>query len=707
MGKEIQKFEFDQNKYRFYKRNVKSHWNFYDSNNLTERVTLAIEGYELKLTEKIVVYGTKAKNNYSDDTTIFVIRQCVDFESKDYAKCVLSEVKGISDEKSLKILESAGVNTVNELLNYIDSGNKVKFVGPKTLDKIKDKLIDIKHEQIFSELHMILDNVNHAKKVSEKIFDIQELYNNPYKILNFLNLGFSKVDTIAREKLNISLDNEERIKYLVEYKFKQFNVKMSNYIDLQEFKDYLIKEVVYLKDDIDTFLDKNELIIVENSCVYLADIYEAETQTPYLLFKDMSTKISYLDEKLNDMTRFEKFDLSESQKQAITTIIESQNPCILTGEAGTGKSTITKYLCNLIATKYNVLLLSPTGKAAGRMRECTGRDSNTIHSFLYFLMSDFSNAYLTQERYGIKDDFVLIIDEFSMVDQLLFYKLLDEINNCNWLNLKKIIVIGDPYQLPSVGCGQVLVDMINSKMYTHVHLKEIQRQKENSNIVLQSKKVRNKECIENMKFKDFWIDSLKYENIKKFFGHFRVKYEKDIDLYKNVQLCTSTNKMREQINLEFCKNKKRENHSWPFEIGDKIINLKNDKELEISNGDFGIVEFYDRKNMVIYFYDIDKRVSFDKYTIKNLTYGYACTTHKLQGSEYKTIIIILENNKAISNYRSLYTAITRGKENVIILAKDMKDISDVCIRDFDYRRKTNFVEKIKAVSLSRTNTQVS
>lgn len=691
----IERYEFDNNKLQFIKQKANSEWNFYrPASCFDSNITLAIKGYELKLTDKIIVFGSETENQYGK--TIWIQSQEIDVDSKEYNICVLSEIKGITQEKAEKIFDDSKVDNLQDLIDYLVN-NKIKGIGEKTKGRIIEKLNEVQKDDLFSKLHLLVGNVKYAKKLAEKLNNIEQLYKNPYKLMKSLNIGFTKIDEIAREKLNIALDNKERCEYLVEYKFNEFNKKQSNYIELDEFREYLINEVKYLSTGINEFINNNELIVVEDNKVYLTPVYEAEKNTPPLMVGNFSMEIENIDSSIENLERINNFKLADSQKNALESILKSNKINVLTGEAGTGKSSITKFLCDIINQKYLTLLLSPTGKAAGRMKECTNRQAYTIHSFYYFLISDYACEYMTYQKFGIQDNFVLIIDEVSMVDQILFYKLLDAINECEWLYLKSVIIIGDPFQLPSVGCGQVLIDIINSKCFNHVHLTETFRQAGDSNIIKNSKKVRNKEVIEFIKTVDFWVDGLNGNNIKKFFYHFKTKYNDSLlELYKNVQFVTATNKTKDIINDMF-KQEKTENNKFKFEVFDKVINLENNKEIGISNGDFGIVEHIDNKHTTIYFYDVNIRYQFEKSEVDKIKLGYACTTHKLQGSEYKTIVIILENSPVISDYRSFYTAITRGKQNVIILASSKKDIHDVCKRDNDYRRKTDFPKRLKQI----------
>lgn len=683
-------FEFEQSEYNFEKHITKNKdWNFYKSNTWDKNITLATKGYNLKLTDRIIVDGNETTNDYG--AIIWVNYQKVDTKSFDYNLCLLSEVKGITEIKANEIFEASETKTVTDLLNYLVN-NKIPGVGPKKIEAIKQKYEEAKSDNKLTQLYTILGNLKLANKLKDKIFEIEQLYENPYLILKSVRLGFKKIDEIARNQLNVTLDNPIRIKYLTEHKYTMFNTKKSTFVYYDDFLDYLINEIQYIHVDANTFIKQNDLLVVDDDRVYLKDVYEAETRTPELMIPnlfdlDKKIKIDYMIDTVE--SRNPSFKLSDEQKNALKEIIKSPKLSILTGEAGTGKSTITKYLCDILATEFPLLLLSPTGKAAGRMKECTNRDAHTIHRFCYANSED-ANAFRTFMNFGIKDDFCLIIDEFSMVDQRLFYWLLNTIDELPFINCRKIIIIGDPYQLPSVGIGQVMIDMIESKVFTHIHLTQTFRQLSDSNIIKNAKLVRNREAIKIIKTYDFWVDGQTENNLKKFYYHFKNKYTDDLELFQNVQFVTSTNKERQKINKTFKKHPETDSIS----IGDKVINTKNINELGVSNGDFGIVENITNEKMIIYFYDINQRIELDKKD-NYIELGYACTTHKLQGSEYKTIIIVLENNVAVSDYRSFYTAITRGKQNVIILAKNKKDIIDVCTRNHDYIRKTYFKERLK------------
>ena len=706
-------YQFDNNEYNFYKAPAKSDWNFYKPGAFVANdITLAIQGMELKLLPNIIVEGSQTENSFGK--TIWVKYQKVDTKSTEYFKCILSEIKGITRKSIDEMFETYKFESAQDFITHVEAGKKIKGIGPKKSELVLKKLEEAEAENITAEIACLIDNYNYAEKLSKSIRSLEQLYDKPYKYLSKLNIGFLAVDEIARTKLNISLDNKERNKYLIQHKFKQFNTQNSNYVDEGEFKEYLIEEVRHMPANttVDDFIDKNELLETEDKCVYLKEIFEAETLSPSLLatFNHYSNIINdeYNKEKFNqaikDFESYNNFSLADSQKQAIETITFGKNTSILTGSAGCGKTTIIKALIDsLNIFKYEPLLLAPTGKAACRLSECANQKAFTIHSLVCYIefMETLVSASAVLDRFALTNSKkIIIIDESSMIDQLLFYRLLKTIGKLNKVGLKfeKILFVGDPFQLPSVGCGQVLNDLIESKCFTHIHLTETFRQAKDSLIIKNANKVRNKKDVDIAKTTEFFVGELNEDLIEKIYFKFKSKYNNILDFYKEFQIATITNKTREYMNEKFKikDNSNPELKKCKFRVDDKVINLENDREKGIYNGDMGIVEHVTKKETTIYFYLVNIRIVFKNNELKKITYAYACTIHKLQGSENKSVLILLQNN-CISDHRLLYTAITRAKQNCIILCKSQSEIFEICRKSLDWTRKTNFTKRLRKI----------
>lgn len=691
-------FKFDNKLYNFEKQtHIKSEWNFYKSYYGFEELTIATKEFELKLTDSIVVEGNESKNNFG--TTVWANYQKVDTNSVEYFKCILSEVKGLSKTNINDMFEEYKFESKNDFIKHIDEGKKIKGIGKKKLKLIQYKLETSEEENKIVELAMLIDNHDYAEKIIKKCKTLSNFFESPYKWLSSLKIGFKKVDEIARTKLNISLDNKERNYFLIEQKFKDFNSKSSNYVDLEEFKEYLIKEVKYIHCDLDTYLNTNKLIVIENNNVYLKEIYKAEKETPPLMMEFINNEKIKLDEsnydKFNNFVNNfnnSNFILDDTQSQAIKQIIFGENISILTGGAGTGKSTVTKAIVNCLRIfEYNCILVAPTGKAALRMTECIGRKATTIHSIIAAV--EYLDDEILEKKFSSMNNTVIIIDESSMISQKLLYDFLDSIKYLKkFCNFTKIIFIGDQYQLPCVGTGQVFEDIIETKMFTHYHLNKTFRQSEGSIILENANKVRYKNNIKLYKNEEFYVTENSFEKIKSIYFRFKEKYTNTSDFYKNFQIAVITNKTKDAINDIF-KMEKITDFDCKFQVGDKVINIKNNKELNLTNGDMGIVEEVNKKETTIYFYDNDYRITLKNKNLKDIDFAYACTVHKLQGSEYKSIMFILQK-VSMCDHRLLYTAITRAKKNFILLTKSIQEIEIACKKSNDYLRKTHFKKRL-------------
>jgi exodeoxyribonuclease V alpha subunit len=709
-------YEFSQSEQGFFEYRQSDKFVFYkDRCNST---SLAFSGSKLAMVgDKIKLQGSWTENDYGK--TFWVKFQEVDTESKEYQVHMLAQTKGVTKERAVEIFAENGFSTVKQLCDYIKSGGKVKGIGAKKAEKIAVKLEEIHEHELKSKVCFLLGDVLLAEKICKQIYDIADLHKEPYKILKSCGIGFKRADAICLEKLNISLDNEERILYLTEYKFQQFNVKQANFIEYNNFYEFLSNEVD-IRGDIASFIKHNELIVNDSEKVYLKDVYDAETLTPTLINMLTSNRLSINQNALDDVVKeyevFNKMKLDITQIEAVK-IVVSSNFSILTGSAGTGKSTVTDTIAHVLeSNNVGTINLAPTGRAALRMKECIHRAAGTIHSLVCFVENVHSlvcfvenvlktcdtwtaESYLS-ERFGIKraGEYRVLIDEFSMVDQVLFHRLLKSINKINeklGCHISGITVIGDPNQLPSVGCGRVLQDLIDCELYAHAHLTKTFRQKSGSLIIDNANKVNNRQLVDNLQVAEFYTAPIKASIIDRIYKTFRNKYDSDIEFYKNVQVIAPLRKTCDMVNDMY---KKDVVDKQKFAIGDKVINRQNDNAVGICNGDMGIVEYvaynkdYKRYEYSIYFYDNDIRHKFVDISV--LQMAYCCTVHKSQGSEYKTVIIILDRHSMITDKNLLYTAITRAKQNCIILYGDEKILADACTKSNDWMRKTYFTERL-------------
>jgi exodeoxyribonuclease V alpha subunit len=691
------KYIFKNSEYNFVKRNnYKSDWNFYDSTNLfKERITIASKD-EIRIIEDIIIIGNEKQNH--DRKIIFVDTQEINENSLEYQILILSDVKGISSSKASSIMSDNGFSTVKELLEALKNGKKINGIGNKRKQLIERQLEEEINKRDFYNIILLLDSRNMAQKLIKEFGEcaMEKIKLFPYETLKPL-IGFKKTDEICINKFNIDLNDETRIKYLIEYKFNEFNSKQSNYIELNDFTKYLLENKINCS--VESIL-KNDLLYVENENVYLKEVYNAEIKSAKILsksfYRELNNNIQDIIEEYEDRN----YQLHETQKEAVKVLFK-EPLSILTGGAGTGKTTVTKCAIECLESHgYECILLAPTGKAALRMREVTNRQARTIHSLTYILESDEDldgDYFFDKFKCSINSKKILIVDEFSMVDQILFYRLLRLIIEKE-LNIIKVIMIGDPYQLQSVGSGKVLSDLLESNKIKHVKLTKTFRQQEGNVIIQESTNVRNALPVNvELKTNEFFVKEFSEQLLDTLIAKIRPKFLSDVDFYRNVQITTSLNKTCDVINEKFRRDNKNR-----FAVNDKVINLKNDSDRGIVNGDFGIVQsireeqITDKKKTeitTVYFYDSERIVEFTKGEYSQIKLAYATTVHKLQGSEYEYIIIIIDKDNPILNHKLLYTAITRGKKHVIILG-EKEIINKAATRKQDWLRKTTFKEKL-------------
>jgi exodeoxyribonuclease V alpha subunit len=368
-------------------------------------------------------------------------------------------------------------------------------------------------------------------------------------------------------------------------------------------------------------------------------------------------------------------DLSHAQKEAVTAALESK-VLVITGGPGTGKTTLLKALILILeAKKISYVLAAPTGRAAKRLSEATGREAKTIHRLLEY--SPGSGGFQRGPDRPLETDFI-IIDEVSMVDIALMNNLLRAINIH-----ATVILVGDSDQLPSVGPGKVLEDLIESEKLPVVRLGTIFRQAQSSLIITNAHLV-NTGIIPiksgedpGMKQDCFLIEKEDPEEclqlIKEMVGS-RIPRRFGYDPLNDVQiLCPmhrgilGTENLNREIR-EILNSRGLQIRGDRFRVGDRVMQVKNDYDKEVFNGDIGMISSYDEESEEVEIRYEDRLVTYHISELDEITPAYAVTIHKSQGSEYKAVIIPLATQHFVMLRRNLlYTAMTRGRELVIVI----------------------------------------
>lgn len=664
------------------------------------------EGQNLKITGSWV--------NHSQFGKQFKVEECEEIlpTSKDGIEKYLSSgiIQGIGPVTAKKIVNKFGEDTLNILDNNIERLKEIEGIGKKKLETIIESYREqreLKNITIFLQTHGL--SVNQCLKIYKKYgaSSVDTVKNNPYILCDEISgIGFKTSDKIARS-LGIEIDSSFRIQSGIRYVINEFCANGHTFMP----KDELIKEasnVLTVSGDIIEENIKNAALdrkiklerVNDKEGVFTIPNYYCELGiTNRILtlaisnFQDISVDVDHLIlqfEKKNNIT------FAESQKDAIISAFQNGIE-IITGGPGTGKTTIIKCIIEIFETcGLKVLLGAPTGRAAKRMSESTGKEATTIHRMLDMgVFEKEESVFVTNaEEHSLEAD-VVIIDEASMIDITLMNALLKSIKVGT-----RLIIVGDVDQLPSVGAGNVLNDFIESGFTKVVRLKEIFRQGKESMIVVNAHKINKGEMPKlNEKGTDFFfirndIQEGILNTIIDLINTRLPKFNSNWDKLKSIQVLVPMKKgvlgvtnlnerIQNVLNPKAPYKKEKEFRSMVFREGDKVMQIKNNYSLKwtriagkgehegsgVFNGDMGFIESIDLegKKLSIIF-DDERRVIYDFMYLDELDLAYAITIHKSQGSEFPVVIIpAYMGAPLLMNRNLLYTGITRAKEMVVVV----------------------------------------
>lgn len=614
-------------------------------------------------------------------------------------------ISGIGPVTAKKIVEKFGEESLDILDYHIERLREIEGIGEKKINLIYDsysKQREVRNIMVFLQTYNISSSqcVKIYKKFgAESINTVKE---NPYLLCEEIaGIGFKTADKIARS-LGIDSESTYRIQSGINYIVSEFCILGNTYMPMKKLiveaektlvvPDSLIEENIY-KSAAEQKI-KVEVIQGEN-CVFTLPYYFHEigvTKKLILLATTEFTNIDVLlDKEIQDFEAAKGINFAQIQREAIKGAVESGIE-IITGGPGTGKTTIINCIIDLFEKAgLKVLMAAPTGRAAKRMTEATGKEAKTIHRLLEMgFNSEDEGGFSKGEDSPLECD-VVIIDEASMIDIMLMNSLLSAIEIGT-----RLIIVGDVDQLPSVGPGNVLSDLIESNCIKVVKLKDIFRQTKESLIVLNAHKINSGEMpILNEGDKDFFFlkcdgstNILKtlLELIDKRLPNFNDKWnrEKDIQVLSPMRkgelgVNNLNSKLQGLLNPSSKNKKEKDFRDIIFREGDKVMQTKNNYSLKwtsgsedgqgVFNGDMGYIEeINEEDDTLTVIYDDDRKISYDNVCLDELELAYAITIHKSQGSEFPVVIIpVFMGPPLLMNRNLLYTAITRAKQMVVLI----------------------------------------
>ena len=630
-----------------------------------------------------------------------------------YEFLAAGNIKGVGPKTAELITDAFGEESLKVIEETPEKLLGIKGIGPNTLSKIVDSYSESREFATVSlELRELGVEMTHAVKIY-KLYgkeSPQIVRENPYTLVDDIyGMTFQKADAIA-EKMGFDSDSEFRIEGGIKYVLKSWAVSGSTLMP----ESLLIEKVISL---LDTQTEKvHEALksmafagqiqtdtIDGEAVIYLYGYYQAEQRVAYnlnrLVFASRQAIPADADNLIADaeasMTREYggNIVLSDEQKRAIKAALLG-NVTVITGGPGTGKTTIINSLVNIFKRlDMKVALAAPTGRAAKRMEEASGEPAMTIHRLLEYVYSpDEDEMYFGRNEEHPLDYQAIIIDEASMIDIMLMDDLLAAIKDGTML-----ILTGDADQLPSVGAGNVLRDIINSEFIYTARLREIFRQAQGSLIVTNAHQINNGEFPETGgENADFFIvhrmneDDILNEIKDLVEGRLADHYDFIHDA-SDIQVLTPTKKgvlgapslnaeLQSVINPPSGKLAELKVGTRVFREGDKVMQLKNDYGAEwrsaetlfegegIFNGDMGVIVSINTEERTMLVRSDDRLVTYSGEMLEEIDLAYAVTVHKSQGSEFPAVIIPMWQFPPMLMTRNLlYTAITRGKKLVIIV----------------------------------------
>ena len=594
-------------------------------------------------------------------------------------------LKGIGPQRAAKIVEAFGKDTFHVLDQSPEKFYTIPALGKKCVDTL---ITGWQERTELQEIYLILCDYGLSHAMTAKVLrrygskTIKIVQENPYQLAKEISgIGFQAADSIA-SRIGIDPLSPIRIDAALEYLLWEFCTQGHTCVPFLVFvehaKNKLEAPTTLIEDRLKNLFEKKEIILFKPSGkeelfvspkkmyaaeqAILSHIARLQSSPCNLRTVDTEKAVSWAEQTV-------KMTFAEQQKEAIAVAL-TEKICIITGGPGTGKSTITKAIL-AISSKLtsHITLAAPTGRAAKRLSEMVHKHAHTIHRLLKFNPGIGSFEHNAQNP--LKTD-LLIVDESSMIDTNLALQLLEAIPDT-----ARLIIIGDVDQLPSIGPGTVLSDLIQGNLIKTVRLTEIFRQARHSHIISNAHRINQGKMIfltaENSDFLFYKVEepsAIRKQILSLISQTLPEKYR--FDPAKDIQVLSPMRRGEvgiDQLNIDlqayFSPHKQK---NIPYAVGDKVIQCKNNYKKEVFNGDIGFVSSIDTSTGQVSVDFEDRTVAYDPLSIDELSLAWAVSIHKYQGSECPCVVIPIHTQHfKLLNKNLLYTAVTRGKKIVVLV----------------------------------------
>jgi exodeoxyribonuclease V alpha subunit len=598
-------------------------------------------------------------------------------------------VHGIGKVMAERLVARFGLKTLEVIDEHPERLTEVEGIGRVRTEQIRRAWVEqraIKDVMVFLHSHGVA--MSHATKIYKRYGEksIAAVRENPYRLaLDIFGIGFQTADEIARS-LGVEPTAPARCQAGVLHVLRALSDEghvAAPRVDLVERVRSLLEVDEHLVQNALAPLVEGEQIVIEprpeGEAIYLQPLYVAERGIAELVERLMRVHARPLEIDVGRaITWFEerqRITLAGEQREALALAVE-RKVLVITGGPGTGKTTLINAIIQILEKKGRaVLLAAPTGRAAKRMAETTGHEARTLHRMLEFTPK--SNAFARGPSNPLDAD-VVVVDEASMLDTSMTYSLLRALRpQC------QVVFVGDVDQLPSVGPGSVLLDLIRSAAVAVVRLSRIFRQAEESRIIVNAHRVNQGELplasADDPSADFFFIERQEPEEIlatMKALLTERIPRKFGLHPTRDIQVLTPMHKgllgaaaLNQELQTLF-------NAEGPsvvrgtrlFRVGDKVMQVRNDYDLDVFNGDVGYVSSIDGEERTLTAVFDGRHVVYDEAQLDELALAYACSIHKSQGSEFPCVVLPLHTQHFVMLKRNLlYTAMTRGRRLVVVV----------------------------------------